>query len=195
MGRHRINRLFFTLIEIVIVLALLLFLVAVGGVSLSKALQEQQFETELELVLSRLNRSQDLLMLLNIETEVQLEKGSIKQIPVGTISASYEKMIQRERQQFSQISTITFESHDGETTVANDAGGVVILSFLDRGFRLPYGVLILTSKKGEKRYIPFKGYPAPLSVLDESPDLYRNIDNERAFKEQLTGSTWIQHEG
>lgn len=191
MGRClKTRKRFFTLIEVIIVMVLVLIAAGLGGYSLTRALNTQRFETEAEAFVGRLNRLSELLMLLNIESEVRIEKGEVREVPVGTLSDAYLKMLQRDTQTFKAIHSVAFEPFDGENSFTDAKGGKVTLSFLDRGFRLPYGLLILESERGETRFVWFKGYPAPLKLLKEKPDWQREEGERKAFNERLTQSTW-----
>lgn len=171
-------------------MVLILIVAGLGGYSLTRALNSQRFETEVEAFAGRLNRLSELLMLLNIETEVRIEKGEMREVPVGTLSDAYLKMLQRDTQVFKAIRSVSFEPFEGENSFSDARGGKVTLSFLDRGFRLPHGLLTLESEQGDTRFILFKGYPSPLKGVKEKPDWQREEGERKAFNERLTQSTW-----
>lgn len=166
-------------------MAILVIVAGLGGLSLVRLVATQRFHAETEGLLSRLNRAEEFLMLLNIETKAQIQNKQFQLIPVGTLSDNYEELLKKEKMDLGQIKAISFDAFDGPQQT-----GSIELLFLDRGLRLPYGLLTLESDQGEKRYILFKGYPSPLKLSTTSPNWQEIERKELEYKEALGQSTW-----
>lgn len=185
---RRSSRKFVTLIEMMIVMLLLAIVAGVGGYGLSRLIQAQKFESELEGIELRLNRARELLMLLNIETKMSLLDKKLELVPVGTVSDSYLKLLEKEKLQLDAIDKIEFHP-------LSEGAGEPVFYFLDRGLRLPFGILTLTSFQGEERYLLFKGYAEPWHFVKTEPDWPVMEQQEREMKESLTRSTWVPPNG
>lgn len=184
---------FFTLLEILIVMALMVLLVGIVGWNLRGGIKAQAFNTQVDRILKQLRMSQDILMLLNIDTKLDFEGKEIEWIPVGTTNEVYDKFLAKEKTPLTSFSSIEFESElDGEKSLFTPESGKITLSFLDRGFRLPYGVLKMVSVDNVERYIYLPGYPSPLDLQNTPPDVTQIKNKERDFRDRLTKATWTE---
>lgn len=173
-----------------IVFALMISLLGVIGFSLRGAWQEQAFRSQAERLVNQFRLSQDMMLLLNIDTEVEFREGEVFWIPVGTSNETYEKMILKDRFQLTQIASVDFRGGDGTQQRMEGKQGGFKLGFFDRGFRMSKGILTLTSNKGEVYYILLNGYPSPINLLTEAPNPTNIAFEERDFYERMTTSTW-----
>jgi len=71
---HRLKKLSFTLIEILVVLMILTLVVSIMGVKIHEIYREQQFLSESQQVLNQLRMAQDLMVILDADVTVQLKK-------------------------------------------------------------------------------------------------------------------------
>lgn len=173
-----------------IAFAIILMLTGLVSFNIRSAWREQTFRTEVDAIVNQLRMAQDLLMLLNIETEIHFTPEEIAWIPVGTINRVYEKMIQKEVIHPSELASVKFETNLEDKVGADKEADSFSLNFHDRGFQMSRGVLTVSSKGGEEVNIYLRGYPAPIEVQSSPVDLVEKTREDQVFIEKLTQTTW-----
>lgn len=176
---------FFTLIEIMVVLAIIVSLLGWAGFNIRAALRQQAFRTETDRLLHRLRLAQDFLLTLNIESELEFSPKEVKWVPVGNANSGYEGLMDKEKLPLTAFSEITFEEINGDKKT-----GYFTLKFLDLGFVMSRGYLKLVAKTGEEAYIVLHGYPAPLKLQPSPPNVTLQLQEEQEFYERLTAITF-----
>lgn len=174
----------FTVMEIMVALAIMVSLLGWAGFNIRGAWREQAFRSECDRLLDRLRLAQDILLTLNVETELRFTPEGVKWVPVGMLNRLYDKLIVKEKLPLDPFAEVIFEEAGGEKKV-----GTFTLKFLDQGYILSKGILKLVAHTGEEAYITLPGYPAPLS-LERTPPNPSQLDlDERKLYEGLTAIT------
>lgn len=181
---------FLTLMEVMIAMAIILSLVGIVGFNVRGVWREQKYRSEVDRILSQLRFSQDMVLLLNIESEIDFSEGKIQWFPVGNINRFYERMLNKSAFKPTQIEKIEFETTLEDKTRQSGNSDSFKLNFLDRGFQMSRGVLKIIPYQGQERYIFLKGYPAPIEVQDTPVDLAQATQEDQTFREKLTQVTW-----
>lgn len=158
---NRVNKRFFTLIEILIVLSCILMFAGFFTVNIRQALNEQTFIAETNELLSQIQLAQDLNALFGIDLDMEFveENGVLKTklIPTGVITESFDQLLKNSEKQYRF--TVEWEGKGFRNQKTFKLG------FYDRGYHPPLGVVKI---KGEKElYLPLYGYPHPLHYSEE----------------------------
>lgn len=177
---NRVNKRCFTFIEILIVLACILMIAAFFTINIRSAMNEQTFITESNELLSQLELAQDLNALfgIDLEMEFQEENGILKTklIPTGVITESFEHLIKQSEKQYGFTVEWEGKGFSNQKTFK--------LSFYDRGYHPPLGVLKI---KGDKElYLPFYGYLQPLHYHEEPISVQMIEQKNLAIYDSLT---------
>lgn len=176
-----VKKSFFTLMEIMVVIFILSLVMAISGIKLKGAYDEQRFLSESQEVLSTLAMAQDLMLILdtdvefylaynnttkNLETWLDVEKPLYVKHPSEAqhpsdddkpISDNWRKMVER-KIQLPAIQSFTFsEQHTDPLKLTFTLG------------KMSKGKLILSSQKDHHKNenaltfeIDLPGYPSPL---------------------------------
>lgn len=174
----------FTLIEILVALTLLISLLGLAGFNIRKAWQQQVFRSEGDNLIQHLRLAQEILLTLHIESELEFTPGKVKWVPVGSANKIYDGMIEKTKIPLLAFSEIAFQETGGEKK-----NGTFTLKFLDDGYVMSRGILSLKSVQDEMIYILLPGYPAPLSLQKEPPDVSKLVREENELFERLTHMT------
>ena len=153
-----------------VVLIILSMGIALTGVKLKQAYKEQKVFSDVQQVVNSLRMAQDLMLLMNADTEVILQRNrdnrSVKcQIRVEKpLSKEWEKIAEREIT-LSGIRSFRFGKREEDPlrlhfTLGRMSRGTLILSIDD-------SVSTLSKDKNRNFYIPLKGYPNPIALADE----------------------------
>lgn len=175
---------FFTLIEIMVVLAIIISLLGWASFNIRSASRQQAFRTQTDRLLNRLKLAQDFLLTLNIESELEFSPEGVKWVPVGNANSGSESFIDREKLNLTAFSEITFEEINGDKKT-----GTFTLKFLDLGFVMSRGYLKLVAKTGEEGYIALPGYPAPLKLQSTPPNVALQLQEEQELYDRLSAVT------
>ena len=189
---YRVRR-WFTLIELVIVIALLTLAGGVIGVKTVGALQEQRFRSEVYLVVERLRLAQELMLIMNCDVTLKFKqlphnKGiEVQLLTDQKLPPSWHALVGTAPLKLGYINLVEY---DGPHLLPNGPGELN-LAFYSKGIVMSRGIVRLAT--GERfidnvleRYVPLKGYPHPIVVELASEDFallhaepLSDVDEER----------------
>lgn len=149
-------------------------------INIRSALNEQTFITETNELLSQIQLAQDLNALFGIDLEMEFkeEKGILKTklIPTGVITESFDHLMKQSEKQYNFTVEWEGKGFSNQNTFN--------LSFYDRGYHPPLGVLKI---KGEKElYLPLYGYPHPLHFSENAVSVQMIEQKNMALYDLLT---------
>lgn len=179
------RRLYFSLIELMIVLGILFLISGVVGIGVTRAWQEQKFSSEVNQVVNKLRLAQNLMLILRSDVEVVITKNNEAQYVAGLKFGSpmpnqWGKELQRFTAPFTQVQTITWNQQPIQD---------LLLRFISGGSMMSKGVLHLIARNGQERFIPLLGYPSPINSSTTLPPMQSLLDQEKSFDDQLTQRT------
>jgi prepilin-type N-terminal cleavage/methylation domain-containing protein len=154
---------FFTLLELMIVLFILSMGMAVTGIKIKEAYEEQRLLSEVQQVANVLQTAQDFMLLLDADIEVRFsEDPASKQIvywlePKKALRPQWQRLI-AQKQVLKSIKQASFERQ----TARSEKG--IVLEFFSKGLAMSQGRLLLSNSEREgeecKAYqIELPGYP------------------------------------
>jgi type II secretory pathway pseudopilin PulG len=165
-----IQKSFFTLLEIMIVLSILALVGSVTVFNIRSMYQQQQALNEMDRAVNLIKTASDLMMMVNLDSEVKISskegRYQLELIPKSGISPLIAPLLPASPLVLETIDDIEFE--DG---INNKILKIFSLDFLSKGFLMNRG--ILSFKSGSTQgYITFLGYPASLPLTIGKPPDY-----------------------
>lgn len=190
-----IRRLYYTLFEILIVISVLALVAGLVSINIRKALHEQNFRSEVELVVNKLRVAQDLMLIFRGEVKVLIKKDENDK---GLIWLEFESKMpghwEREAKRIhtlKYIRTINFRDellYANSYSVKKEDDDTLEIRFLSNGSTMSKGLMQLAS--GDiSRYIYLPGYPAPIISLVSETEAFAIAKDDSAFNHELTSRT------
>lgn len=181
-----IKRSFFTLLELMLVIAVLSIVAGFGAINIRLAIIQQGFFSDVGLVVDQLRLAQNLMLMFNADSYVKFEGGKEgMKMWVETdaiVSKNWQRELNREPRMLTSIHSIHFpEVEDGQ----------VIIRFLSGGSVMSRGMLQLSAeeKRGNLvRVICLPGYPTPIKSEIQTASACE-LEDETRFLETLTEIT------
>ncbi|PJD96767.1 MAG: prepilin-type cleavage/methylation domain-containing protein [Parachlamydia sp.] len=173
---------FFTLVEILIVFLILSLVTAVVGINISKALEEQRFRTEVDIVLGELRLAQDLMLILKADVQVKFAQGTEGiNYSIETESQTTKNWVNSLKRPHPKLKTIRGISFKDELDLPTVPGAIVI-HFLSKGSVMSRGILRLSNSSdavnvpswAQVKVINLYGYPHP--IVSTTPSKNDPID-------------------
>lgn len=198
---HYVKRLYITLLEMLLVLAILGIFAGFFGVNIARAMREQRFNNEANLVISQLRLAQDLMLIFNsnLSLVIQSHPDGIayalkfdEKLPTGW--NRWEKEVTRLHPKLTTIKQVNFEDQLDLSSVPQEANKLEV-KFHSGGDKMSYGIMRLSTSAHDEdfgaitRYICLSGYPKPIYSQTERPSEDSCLGLEDAFMEQLTQKT------
>lgn len=156
-----LKRFHYSLLEVMLVLGLLTSLAGVIGVNVRALITEQKTLDECTKVLNILNIAQELMMILDIDSEVRFKRVNetyiCTLIPKSALSVEAEHLIPKNPLRLKEIKGIFFEDAFQNLILKDD----FVLTFFSKGFMMNHGNLVFKAN-ALTRVIPFIGHPTPL---------------------------------
>jgi type II secretory pathway pseudopilin PulG len=195
MPKKRATRKYFTLLELLLVVAILIMISGFIGINVRKAVHEQQFKAEIARIEDELKLAQDLMLLLRTDVHLKFtskskDHGIDYWMEAEGLPEHLSAQVQRPRKPLRAVHSIEF--HD--ELPGWEQENAIDLKFLSGGSLMSRGIMRLTdSPTGEKqdgtleRYICFPGYPSPLhSTVNTGENPACKKDREKSIEESLT---------
>lgn len=178
----KVRRCYITLMELMIVITILIMLTGVVGINIRRALQQQRFRTEVDLMVDTLRLAQDLMLILGADVSLRMwgerQKGIQYRLDVeGDIPEAWEPVIKRSHRRLREIHFVDFA--DGESVE-----GRIDIRFFSGGSVMSRGVLRLSTHENPKdpgalkRVVFLRGYPHPIVSIPEGEELLELEDEE-----------------
>ncbi|MBA3958523.1 MAG: type II secretion system protein [Parachlamydiaceae bacterium] len=189
------HKLHITLIELLIVLTLLVMGGGFLGVQIRKALQEQRYRNEVNLVVDQLRLAQDLMLIFDGDVhwrvvtnadDTGFDHGLVFDYPMPN---QWAEQLQRPLTKLTTIHYISFYPPP-----LNDDSDGVDVKFLSGGASMSRAILRLSTGKSDtpgvlSRYICLPGTPCPIVSTSEQLTEDDCLSETTGFNIQLTQRT------
>ncbi|WP_213156918.1 type II secretion system protein [Parachlamydia sp. AcF125] len=189
---------YFTLVEVLIVLAILSIVTVAIGININKALEEQRFRTEVETIVNELRIAQDLMLILQADVTVKFLQGNdgitFTLETESQATRNWMNEILRVKPVFKTIRGISFKD-ELDLPVTE---GAISLHFLSKGTIMSRGILRLSNSSdavnvpswAQVRVINLYGYPHPIaSSAPSSHDPIFLPNEDKAIETTITSLT------
>jgi type II secretory pathway pseudopilin PulG len=192
-----IRRAYFTLVELLVVLAILLLIGSFIAINIKKALLDQRFRTEVNLIVDQIKLAQDLMLVMHKDVHLIFasdgKNGVDYQIKCDTpLPKGWDKEIERHHERLKVVRRVDF---DDKLKLEPPKAGKVDIKFMSQGTVQSKGILVLSSyfESSEKgpltRYICLPGYPSPIIAVLDYPNEQQCGLERSSFDEELTTHT------
>lgn len=168
-----VKRSFFTLLETLVVFTILSMGIALTGVKLKQAYQEQRVNSDVQQVVNSLRMAQDLMLLMNADAEVVLTQNL--QDKIVTCQINVEKPLSKQWEKIAErtikltaIRSFRISRHEEnplriQFIMGKMTEGTLMLSSDEH-------VNTLSKDKNKNFRISLKGYPSPIALSDKEVD-------------------------
>lgn len=185
------KKLYFSLLEVLLVVAIVSIIAAAIAISAGRAIQEQRFRTEVAVVVNTLRLAQQLMLILNTDVLVKFTARPDQQGIDYTLefddplTERWQKEIKRPRASLTEIHFMSF----------NNAVGSFNLRFFSGGTVMSQGILRIASHADPNNpaalnsYICLMGFPHFIQNCPDHEEAAREFDAEKTYAAQLTQVT------
>lgn len=164
-----IARRYITLLEVIIIIAILAVAGGAAAFNIRKFYLQQQVLDDINKVVNTLNAASDLMMLVNLDSEVRFTKNEGKiQVaiaPQSGIPTTVHPILRENPITLSHLDQVVFKDGVQDTVLTIPFS----LTFYSKGFLMNRGSLQLRGEDQE-RYVIFRGYPASFSPISRDED-------------------------
>ncbi|WP_166156374.1 hypothetical protein [Neochlamydia sp. AcF84] len=194
----RVQKRFITLLELLMVMAILALTLGVIGFNVHKALREQRFKTETDLVVDYLRLAQNLMLIMNADVHVIFESAQNSQANLmrlkveGNLDDKLLELVTNKEKPLHYIQLIEF--HDENRT--QHESNKIDVKFFSKGSVMSKGAMRLATHAQSnasgtlERFIYLPGYPQPIvSTLANSPDFASKEKQNADFEIKLINAT------
>lgn len=195
---HHYRRLPITLIEILIAIMIISLVGGIVGISITRALKEQRFRTEADLVIDTLRLAQNIMLILGTDVHFRVKTADNKMgieyyLDVeGGGPEKWRRIIQRSHRLLKETHGVSFKDLQPFPVIP----GQLDIRFQSNGAMMSKGVLHLSTHENEKdpgamtMAICLKGYPHSISgTLVKGDDIQCDIHEDDDFNHRLTLSS------
>jgi hypothetical protein len=188
------RRLHLTLVEILIAIMILALVGGIIGINVTKALKEQRFRTEVDLMVDTLRLAQNLMLILGADVHVRIRTASDKSgieyaLDVeGGVPKNWEPIIKRSQRLLKEVHGVSFRELQPFPIVE----GQLDIRFQSGGSTMSKGVFRLSSHENENApgaltvAICLKGYPHPIIGMPEGKTIECESGSDIEFNNRLT---------
>lgn len=194
-----LKRLHFTMLELLVVIAILSLVAGFVGINIRKAVSEQNFRSEVDLVVNQLRLAQDLMLIFRGEVKVKFtvlpdDKGvSTSLVFESKMPGQWDKEAKRVHN-LTHIHSIFFEDQlvSFDSPNKTDDEDVLEIRFLSNGSAISKGLMQFSNATNPdspgaiSRYINLSGYPAPITSSPTYPDAMSSEEEDVAFNKELS---------
>ena len=178
-------------------MSLLLIVGGAVGINVRKAIIEQKYRTEVELVVDTLRLAQDLMLIAGVDLHFFMKKAPDDQgiecwlEAAGNVPKKWEAMIARSRRILTAIRTAGFKELNSFPIIE----GMLDLRFQSQGSLMSRGVLRLSFYQSESiqgpliRAVCLPGYPHPIISVPETGNAVSCGEENKEFDSRLTQLT------
>jgi type II secretory pathway pseudopilin PulG len=196
---HLVKRRLMTLLEIMIVIAVIAIATGTIGFGVSKAVVNQQFQTELSVLVDELRLAQNLMIILGTDVHVKFKQVANEKITYWIetetdLPKSMALEILRKHHELKVIKAISFK--DDLNTKAKE--GELDLQFLSHGNVMSKGIITLSTtdmmpppKNVLQGYICLAGYPKQIASFSDMESAKKDCESthDEHFDKELTFDT------
>lgn len=193
-----IRRRYLTLIEIMIVMTILALVSGVVGINIFRAVKEQRFRTETDLITDSLRLAQNLMLIMDADVHLKLKAAPDHQgiqywMEVeGGVPKKWEPLIPLKPKTLKEIHGIFFLDLQPFLITA----GEVDVRFQSGGAMMSKGLFRMSTHEEEQapgalvRVVCLKGYPYPIQgVSEENRSVSCEVEEDVEFNNRLTHYT------
>lgn len=179
-----------TLLEVVIVMVILAIASAVVSININKALVEQRFMSEVDLIVSQLRLAQDIMLIMGVDSHLHFSSSKNNEgieywLETETnLPQNVQREVQRRRKKLTAIKGVFFKDELPNSNQENH----ITVSFLSKGDLMSKGIIRLATSSDEnipkgtlERFIYLPGYPKPIvssRTIEESQESYQELDED-----------------
>lgn len=195
---HILRRRYLTLIEILIVMTILALVSGVVGINILRAVKEQRFRTETDLITDSLRLAQNLMLIMDADVHLKLKAAPNRQgiqywMEVeGGVPDKWKPLVPLNPKLLKEIHGIffldlqPFPITEGQVDVRFQSGGAMMSK----------GLFRMSTHEAEQapgamiRAVCLKGYPYPIeSFSEESTSASCDVEEDVEFNNRLTHYT------
>ena len=195
LGMIKKNR-YFTLLETMLVITIISLISGVVAINVRKAYQQQQFRSEVAMVVETLRLAQDLMLILQDDVHViftQNDKGIVFWIETKSpLAKNWDAVIKRSHKSLKAVHAVKFLDELQMPTKM----GELDIKFLSGGTVMSRGVIRLAStdddnaKDALRSAICLYGYPHPIvSYSEERWGEACLLDQDTSYDDKITEMT------
>lgn len=192
---------YFTLLEILIVMAILALVGGLISIGVNKALVAQRFATEVSLIVDELRLAQDLMLILGTDVRVKFAEdkehsGNKFGLELETrLPKEIEREILRKHENLKTVKGVFFK----DLNTSQFTEGQIDVRFLSKGSVMSRGVMRLATSDEEKppvgtlqSYICLPGYPNPIFSTEDKDKAEEECNSaaEASYDSKLTQDTF-----
>jgi len=192
-----IQRRAITLLEMIIVIAILSLASGIVAISISKALVDQRFRSEVGMVVDELRLAQDLMLILDTDVHVYFKLNSNRNgidygIELETqLSPHVQREVTRKKKSLTTVKGIFFRDD------LERRENYIDIKFLSNGAVMSSGILRLATTDDEsvpkgtlESFVCLAGYPKPIMSSETKEEAEKNCYKfEEGFDDRLTQDT------
>lgn len=202
---HRVHmvldrRRYFTLLELLVVMAILAVTGGAVAIGVRRALEDQRFRSEVGVIVNKLRLAQDLMLIIGTDVHVKFAQdnkagGNRVTMEMETrLPPEIEREVLREHGHLKMIRGIFFR----DLNTPQYAEGQIDVRFFSSGAVMSRGVMRLATSDREdppagtlEAYVCLPGYPSPISSTDQKVDSDRECNKkaEELYDSKLTQDT------
>ncbi len=196
------KRLCFTFLELLIVIAILSLIAGFVGINIRKAVSEQNFRSEVELVVNQLRQAQDLMLIFRGEVIVKFTvlpdgKGLSSVLEFeAKMPANWDRETKRVHK-LKYIHGLNFQDQMVPVGSSSDKDeeNTLEIKFFSNGSTMSKGIIELSNSSNPDmpeaitRYINLPGYPSNIVSSASIPQALSSMEEDEAFNKDLTYRT------
>lgn len=194
-----LKRLYFTMLELLVVIAILGLVAGFVGINIRKAVSEQNFRSEVDLVVTQMRLAQDLMLIFRGEVKLKFtvlpdDGGVSTELEFESKMPGQWSHEAKRVHKLTHIHSIFFQDElaSFEGPYAKDDEDVLYIRFLSNGSAISKGVMQFSNAMNPdspgaiSRYINLPGYPSPIESLSSYPEAMRSEEENEAFNHELS---------
>lgn len=175
---NKLKRRYITLVELLVVMALLISAIGVIGININKALREQHFKTEVDLVTDMLVLAQNLMLIMNADTHVVFQTAKDQQsiqMQMHVDGNEGSRLIKLVTEKIKDLKYVHYVQFKDENKTHNESEKVDV-KFISKGSVMSKGLMRLSTHKSSnesgvlERYICLPGYAKPIYSTNKKND-------------------------
>ncbi len=192
---YKYQKRFLTLVEMLIVITILVLFTGVIGINIGRALHEQKFDTEVDLIVERLRLAQSLMLISNKDVSIRIKQTKagidLSMEIEGDIPKGWQFMVDRSHIELKTIHTFDFEDQLNYPIVQ----GQLDILFFSGGAVMSQGVIRLSTLEkydtpgAIRAAIPLFGYPHPINRVSEEGKLIEVENKDKQADVAITNNT------
>lgn len=191
------SRSYFTLLEVLLVIALVTTVAGAVGINMIRAIREQRFRSEVAAVVNILRLAQQMMLILNIDVDVVFTTAPDGKSILYSMefedqfSKGWQKEIKRPRAPLKAIQYLDFQDASEKPVRIK---GKQVIRFFSRGTVMSQGILHLANAENPKdagafeSFICLPGFPYFIRS-QQYRDEACNFKKQKGYNQQLTQYT------